>query len=288
MSNFEIICSDSTKPCKFVIGNGGAGITGFLQYMVTAFLQREMADYCVAWKTSDTEETLNGLKDGLLDVGWPYDIERVCEAHEEGIGSKPVYIFRDHFSLVGPLSNPGCLPAPEKDPTPHYPNQEVCKLFAKIASGKEGVYFLTRNDKSATNVREQKIFKEVLGRCPDPKKDSWYIPLQGSEHYPDSALKEANEKGYYTLTDRGIWNWAEPEIRKNLRVFCEAGDCDSQDILLNPCLAMVKANGTPPEAVRFVEWLASSSGQELVEQYKQYGERLYSKAPEPDLHPCDS
>ncbi len=22
MSNFEIICSDSTKPCKFVIGNG--------------------------------------------------------------------------------------------------------------------------------------------------------------------------------------------------------------------------------------------------------------------------
>ena len=273
---FSSFCKED-KP-RFIIGNGGAGITRFVDYMAESFLAQTKAEYCIAWKKSDTEETLQGLANGSIDVGWAYGIERVYKEYKErNYSFAPVYIFRDHFTLIGSLTNPAALPISE-ELTPHYSNHQVLKLFKKIASGQSGVYFLTRNDKSATNFIERKIFKKILGRLPEVGTDSWYFPLKSKEHYPDTALQEANERGYYTLTDRGIWNWADPDKRKNLRVFCEAGDINPNDILLNPCLAMLK-NTTPPiEAIQFVEWLANS-GQAFIEEYKLHRVRLYSKGP---------
>ncbi|BAY50295.1 hypothetical protein SAMD00079811_79240 (plasmid) [Scytonema sp. HK-05] len=104
--------------------------------------------------------------------------------------------------------------------------------------------------------------------------------MQAKNIIKGTALQEANEQGYYTLTDRGIWNWADPDKRKNLRVFCEAGDTNPNDILLNPCVAMVRKTSLPIEAMQFVEWLANP-GQAFVEEYKLHGVRLYSKAPIP-------
>ncbi|BAY50296.1 hypothetical protein SAMD00079811_79250 (plasmid) [Scytonema sp. HK-05] len=168
---------------RFIIGNGGAGITHFVDYMGECFLAQTKAEYCIGWKKSDTKETLQGLVNGSIDVGWAYGIERVYKEYKEhNISFAPIYIFRDHFTLVGPLNNPAALPVSE-EPTPHYSNHEVLELFKKIASGKSGVYFLTRNDKSATNYLECQIFKKILGRQPEVGTDSWYIPLASQEHY---------------------------------------------------------------------------------------------------------
>ena len=41
------------------IGNGGAGITGFLQYMYREFNESHKTSYNFVWKTSDTTETIN-------------------------------------------------------------------------------------------------------------------------------------------------------------------------------------------------------------------------------------
>ncbi|MHC5862701.1 hypothetical protein, partial [Nostoc sp.] len=75
----RIILSSFCKEDKprFIIGNGGAGITRFVDYMAESFLAQTKAEYCIAWKKSDTEETLQGLANGSIDVGWAYGIERV-------------------------------------------------------------------------------------------------------------------------------------------------------------------------------------------------------------------
>lgn len=51
------------------IGNGGAGITGFVTYMCDQFNKIKGTNYKFKWVTSDTTETINGLIDESLDIG---------------------------------------------------------------------------------------------------------------------------------------------------------------------------------------------------------------------------
>ncbi|MGD1848940.1 MAG: hypothetical protein ACFB10_26405 [Salibacteraceae bacterium] len=221
-------------------------------------------------------------------MGWPYGIERVCSSYRDHLNqwTDPRYIFREHFLLAGPKSNPAGLPS-SSDPHPHVSNDAVYAMFKTISEGKAGVKFLTRNDKSATNVLEREIFKVAMGRYPEVGVDKWYIPLTGDKHYPDTALEVSNEKGYYTLSDRGIWTWADPSKKSNLKIFCEAGNTNPEDVLLNPCLAIARIGDSwnARIAKEFVEWL-STDGQAYVATYVLHGDELYSKAPEDNIFAC--
>ena len=267
------------------VGNGGAGIVGFVAFMYTKFNEVNSTDYNFEWFKSDTEETIKALSDGSIPIGWPYAIERVCNAYKDNndTWSEPSYIFRDHFALVGPKTNNADLPVLGGS-HPHASNDEVYAMFKTISEGKNNTVFLTRDDLSATNVLEREIFKQVIGRYPDTKTDAWYKPLTGDKHYPDTTLEVSNEKGYYTLSDRGIWTWADPDKKTNLQIFCEAGDSNPDDILLNACLAVVLKTA-PKAAQEFFKWL-SNDGQNYVETYKLHGDRLFSKAPSTGLFPC--
>lgn len=267
---------------KIKIGNGGAGITGFLQYMWQKFNSTTGKSYKFRWITSDTTETIDGLIERCLDIGWPYGKKTVCDAYSKhsDIWTEPTYIFRDHFVLVGPKNNPSGIPF-SGDPHPHVSKDEVYTMFKAISEGKNGSKFMTRNDQSATNILERNIFKTVLNRYPDVNIDSWYIPYNS---YPDKALEESNKEGYYTLSDRGIWTWADPCYKTSLRIYCEGGDSDPNDILLNPCFAIARKESE--KAVEFCEWVGKE-GQNCVEKYIQNGERLYSKAPNCDKPPCE-
>ncbi|NQY04846.1 MAG: hypothetical protein HRT68_01255, partial [Flavobacteriaceae bacterium] len=177
-----------TNNSTIKVGNGGAGIVGFVQFMFNKFNEVTGSNYTFKWVTSDTEETLTGLAKGTLDIGWPYAIDRVCKDYAKHTDSytEPKYIFRDHFVLVGPNKNPAKLPS-SSDDHPHVSNDDVIAMFKTISEGKNGTVFLTRNDMSATNVLEREIFKMAIGRYPDPDTDSWYLPLTGSDHYPDTT-----------------------------------------------------------------------------------------------------
>ena len=72
-------------------------------------------------------------------------------AIDQGIATKPsYYAFRDHFIIVGPPSNPANISA----------KQDILTLFtylytaAEAANTNPPVRFLSRFDKSATNIKE--------------------------------------------------------------------------------------------------------------------------------------
>jgi ABC-type tungstate transport system permease subunit len=83
----------------------------------------------------------------------------------EGVAIRTVYAWRDHFVLVGPRSNPANL-----DITT---NKDIYTLFidfykaAEAANSTPPVRFLSRCDKSATNIKESEIWISIgqVRRC---------------------------------------------------------------------------------------------------------------------------
>ncbi|KAJ5652600.1 hypothetical protein N7507_010026 [Penicillium longicatenatum] len=191
----------------------------------------------IEWVTGDTTETILNLKSGAIDMGITYNkaaellaIEdgtasgcdtrnacRLCKeenlaAYKDFCGSSceccekssnwPCYLFRDHFYLVGPNEtvNPAGLDK-QRD--------NIENMFAKlystaensmIASSANPVRFLSRYDKSATNILDSAMWIGI-GQTP------WANPASKWYHqysmYPVQALEAAIRLREYTITDRG-------------------------------------------------------------------------------------
>lgn len=163
------------------IGNGGAGQSGliggtlfspiqcllcWLTWLIialaNAFIQQSVKNgsspFRVAWYTSDTTETINYLQSGTVDVGITYSPTAEQIAINEGIALSPsYYIFRDHFLLVGPPSNPAGLSN----------SSDILTMFSDIydtaqaANTTPPVRFLTRYDKSATNIKDSYLWISI-------------------------------------------------------------------------------------------------------------------------------
>ena len=127
--------------------------------------------FSVAWYKSDTTFTIKYLKDGVVDCGITYSEDAEDIAIKQGVVKSRHYAFRDHFLLVGPHSNPAGLDK-KKD--------NVLDMFAKLfAAAEEGtsdppVRFLSRFDKSATNIKDALLWLKV-GQVPwAAPHSSWY------------------------------------------------------------------------------------------------------------------
>ncbi len=112
----------------------------------------------VAWYTSDTTYSINYLQSGILDVGITYSPAAEQLAIDQGIALSPsYYVFRDHFLVVGPPSNPAEL-RKSSDITAMF---SVLYSTAQAANATPPVRFLSRYDKSATNIKESALWIEI-------------------------------------------------------------------------------------------------------------------------------
>lgn len=113
----------------------------------------------MAWYRSDTTFTIQHLGQGLIDAGITYSAMADAVAIDEGIARAPAhYAFRDHFALVGPTDNPARLNG----------SASAVAIFAKLFAaaeardgGRADVRFLSRFDKSATNLKESHMWTSV-------------------------------------------------------------------------------------------------------------------------------
>ena len=142
-----------------LFGQCGFVVLTVFTALADAFIEDSVSNgssaFRVAWYTSDTTYTINYLQSGLLDVGITYSPAAEVIAIDQGIALSPsYYVFRDHFLIVGPPSNPARL---NKD-------DDVRHIFsalytaAQAANASAPVRFLSRYDKSATNIRESSLW----------------------------------------------------------------------------------------------------------------------------------
>lgn len=164
---------------------------------------------------------------------------------------------------------------------------DVTTIFAKIYQAGElntaktaiPTRFLTRYDKSATNLKEAQLWIGI-GQVP------WSLPYSTWYHqfpaFPIQALSTASLLKEYTLTDRGTFlslEQLQPNLTNALSQF-KVGTDSEDDLLLLPAHLLVgrKARNATL-AYQFADWATSSRGQSVITGFQKNGKQLYSGAP---------
>ena len=131
-------------------------------------------------------------------------------------------------SIAGPKNNPAHLTLASNTTVEDLFSQ----LFIAAVASDNSVRFLSRYDKSATNVKESAIWASI-GQTP------WSHPFSGFYHispdFPFEALATAAELQEYTLVDRGTWFGVEPWVREHMQVFVRPVPSPSLSLSLSRC-----------------------------------------------------
>ncbi|KAJ8115989.1 hypothetical protein OPT61_g2491 [Boeremia exigua] len=253
----------------------------WLDTLVDAFIQDSVDNgsqaFSIGWVLSDTTFTIKNLQSGEADLGISYVPAAEQVAAEQGIINADTgryYLFRDHFIIAGPRENSAGISS----------NQSVTSIFAKIyQTGKLNTArtaiptrFLTRYDKSATNLKEATLWLGI-GQVP------WALPYSTWYHqfpaFPIQALGTASLSKEYTLTDRGTFlslEQLQPNLTGALEQF-KVGTDDANDPLLLPGHLLVgnKARNATL-AQQFAAWATSARGQSVVTGFQKNGKQFIS------------
>ncbi|KAJ5972261.1 uncharacterized protein N7479_002179 [Penicillium vulpinum] len=259
------------------IGNGGAGQSGLIGVLADAFIRSSVQNgstpFKVAWYKSDTTESIKYLKSNTVDIGITYAPAAEQIAITQAIAKSPAwYAWRDHFLLTGPPSNPANLSN----------TTDIKTMFSQIFSAAENgtssppVRFLSRYDKSATNIKDSQLWIEI-GQVPwATAYSTWYHQYIS---YPIQALTAAILLDEYTITDRGTFLSIDAGLQNQTIVYKAATDAP-EDPLLNPAHMLV-GRGASNEimADRFAQWVIGLEGQRAIVGFRKNGQQLYTAAP---------
>jgi hypothetical protein len=149
------------------IANGGGGQTGLVGKLALEFLKSHQDLYknvAIAWRGTNTDGSLMGLFDRIVDIAIVYDIRREMLAINGGdldpnnqelpIYAKPniTHVWMDHFNYVGPSKNPAYV---------ILANDTVDTAIDKIMKT-PNAFWLTRDDDSTINTKERtKVYERV-------------------------------------------------------------------------------------------------------------------------------
>ncbi|HOV14703.1 MAG TPA: substrate-binding domain-containing protein, partial [Spirochaetota bacterium] len=172
----------------------------------------------------------------------------------DGFGVDRKDVMYNDFIILGPKNDPANIKK----------SKNVSDAFKAIFS--KNTTFISRGDKSGTDVKEKEIWGK-LGLKPSGK---WYKEIgQGMEE----CINMAKNEMAYTLSDRGTYLSMKSKV--DLVILFE------KDALLSNPYGVIAVNPEKwktakyKEAKIFIDWLCSKEGQELIANYKIDGEVLF-------------
>jgi tungstate transport system substrate-binding protein len=219
--------------------------------------------------------------DGNVDVIFVHDMAREEKFVAEGYGTRRYSVMHNDFVILGPTEDPAGIKG----------MKDAAAALKKIAM--TGAKFISRGDDSGTHAKEQALWaatglplvvkttaivregntRELTFKHPEGLGD-WYLSIgQGM----GKTIIYADEKGAYTLSDRGTYikykfGRQEP---LDLEVLCE-GD----DRLHNPYGVIPVNPGKYPHvkfelADQFAKWVVSERAQLLIGNYRVLGHQVF-------------
>jgi tungstate transport system substrate-binding protein len=174
-------------------------------------------------------------------------------------------VMYNDFVIVGPSDDPANVAS-----TPR-----AAEAFAAVA--RAGARFVSRGDKSGTETAEKGIWAAAKV---SPAGQPWYGSLgQGM----GETLVTANERGAYTLCDRGTWLAMNAKVPHLRLLVGGSNPSENRDPGLRNQYGVMAVN---PEihpgvndalARRFVEWLVSPRTQRAIGEFglRKFGQPLY-------------
>ncbi len=232
--------------------------TGLLDYLKPAFKKDTGID--LLWKATGTGNALklgqNCDVDVLLVHAPPAEKRYVAS----GYGKDRIQIMYNDFVIIGPATDPAGIKG-----------KSVTSALAAIKD--KQARFVSRGDDSGTNKKEKLLWRQAGITLPD--KEKWYIQSgQGMQ----STITMAQQKGGYTMTDRGsyITYQAREHGNPSLKVLVE-GD----KILFNQYSVLTLDPANCPNAdyelaLKFAKWMASEKTQQLIKDFRLKDKALFT------------
>ncbi len=142
-------------------------------------------------------------------------------------------------------------------------NKRLAELLKVIQ--KEQIKFFTRGDNSATHIKEQGLWRKVLGAI--PAQESWYVTTgQGML----ATLYITQEYQGATLTDRGTFIKYEANYKGNAPLVIVFEDKNTLKNLYSVIATNPKhcADTNHKEALRFIEWITSDKVKTQISEFR--------------------
>jgi len=229
--------------------------SGLFGHILPLFKQKTGIDVKVI--AQGTGQALDTARRGDADVVFVHAKAQEEKFLEEGFGVKRFDVMYNDFVLVGPKSDPAGVAG----------SKDITSAFKAIRD--KQAPFVSRGDKSGTNLAELKLWKEA-GIDIDSAKGPWYRDVgQGM----GAALNTAAAMNAYVLSDRGTWlsfknrDDLEIAVEGDKRLFNQYGV-----MLVNPAK---HPNVKVELGQAFVDWLISPEGQAAIAAYKIDGQQLF-------------
>jgi tungstate transport system substrate-binding protein len=174
----------------------------------------------------------------------------------EGFGVKRYPVMYNDFILIGPKDDPAGIKG-----------KDILTALQTLKT--KGAPFISRGDRSGTNIAELALWKDA-GIDIAKDKGPWYKEIgQGM----GAALNMASASNAYVLSDRGTWLAFQNRgdlaivVEGDRRLFNQYGV-----MRVNPakCPSANKELGQ-----QFIDWLISPQGQKVIAGYKISGQQLF-------------
>ena len=226
--------------------------SGLFPYLLPEFKKATGVDVKVV--AVGTGQAIDMGRRGDADVLFVHDQVAEEKVVAEGFAVKRFPVMYNDFVLIGPLADPAKVKG-----------NNISEALKKVAATNAG--FISRGDKSGTHAAELRFWKS-LGE--GASKGTGYKEC-GCGMGP--ALNMAASTGAYVLADRGTW--LSFKNRADLAVLVE-GD----KALFNQYGVMVVNPAKHPhvnalDAQKFVDWVISPAGQNVIASYKIDGQQLF-------------
>ena len=226
--------------------------SGLFEHLLPAFKQASGIDIKVV--AVGTGQALDMGRRGDADVLFVHD--RVAEGKfiADGYGVKRFPVMYNDFVVIGPKADPAGVRG-----------NDVVDALKKVSAA--NAPFISRGDKSGTHSAELRFWR-TAGLADN--KGSGYKEC-GCGMGP--ALNMAAASNAYVISDRGTW--LNFKNRGDLTVLVE-GD----QRLFNQYGVMLVNPAKHPhvkvaEAQKFIDWVTSPQGQDVIAQYKIGGQQLF-------------
>ncbi len=251
--------------------------SGLLDYLLPAFTQKTGIEVSVL--SVGTGQALVYGENGDVDVIFVHSRSREDAFVNDSYGQTPYGINRacvmyNDFIIIGHENNPAELLQNDNITT------VMTKLKESIDAGISTFY--SRGDGSGTYYKELSLW-ENINVIPDVEwfgqPEKYTETGQGMAATLQMTYQNVNNKGY-TLVDRGTW-LSFNDTYTNLKILAES--VVGEDNLLNP-YGVIPVNPNLHSYVkytsvlRFVGFLTSDYGQNLINSYTKNGEKLFHAA----------
>lgn len=229
--------------------------SGLFDHILPLFKAKSGIDVKVVAQA--TGQALDTGRRGEADVVFVHAKSAEEKFLAEGFGVKRYPVMYNDFVLIGPKSDQADI----KD------SKDIVAALRRLKAMRAP--FITRGDRSGTNIAELDLWK-LAGIDISAEKGSWYIVIdQGM----GGALTAASAINAYVISDRGSWLPFKNKI--DLTIVMQ-GD----KRLLNQYGVMLVNPHKHPHVKselgqQFIDWLVSPAGQKAIGDYKINGEQVF-------------